>query len=315
MPNVNAPNGPERLLPLLTDGPQSGNRLGEALGVGRVTVHTWAAALQEQGVPLRVSRRGYALESGTPAPGLVVPQGEFGRSLRYLGEVGSTQDELRRWDDAGRLPNGAVVVAERQTAGRGRRGRVWLSATGNLTFSVLLRGPLPLGALPLLPLRAGVALRRAAGVGGLKWPNDLLLHGRKLAGVLLEAELRGEEAARAVLGIGINVAAAPPGAACVADTGPAPPRAALLAAILRELENTLNEPPGDVLAAWRAHNVTLGQRVRFGDPPREGLALDLDDQGGLQVRCGEHTVTAGAGDVELIGSLPPAPPHPHKENP
>lgn len=100
--------------------------------------------------------------------------------------------------------------------GRGRRGRAWTPVPGGLTFSVLLRGggedgqtPLTLPELALMPLAAGVAVQAACGAGGLKWPNDLLApDGRKLAGILLEADLRGEEARRAVLGIGLNVSGA-----------------------------------------------------------------------------------------------------------
>mgnify|MGYP002652344868 CR=1 FL=1 len=159
---------PERLLPLLTTEPQSGDELGARLGVGRVTVNTLARKLAEDGVPVVISRGGYALEAGTPAPGLVKVTGQFGRAMRYAGTVGSTQDEIRHWaDDAvNPAPHGAVCVAERQTLGRGRRGRVWDTAAGALAFSVLLRGDgagraLTLPEVVLMPLAAGVALHDA----------------------------------------------------------------------------------------------------------------------------------------------------------
>ncbi|GAA5533464.1 bifunctional ligase/repressor BirA [Deinococcus aluminii] len=306
-------NVPARLLPLLTEQPQTGDALGTRLGVGRVTVNTWARRLAEDGVPVVVTRGGYALAPGTPAPQLVPVSGTFGQAMRYAGTVGSTQDEARAWADDPHdpAPHGAVVVAERQTAGRGRRGRAWDTTHGTLVFSVLLAGPLALPDLALMPLAAGVALQAACGVGGLKWPNDLLApDGRKLAGILLEADLRGEEARRAVLGIGVNVSAAPEGAAWLSEFRPGLTRAALLARILAELERWLAAPPQAVLEVWRAVNVTLGREVRVVTPRGilTGTALDLDAQGSLLIRTPEGTtVTAHAGDVQLVGTLAPSP--------
>ncbi|MFD1731272.1 hypothetical protein ACFSC4_09715 [Deinococcus malanensis] len=164
---------PDRLLPLLSALPQTGDALGERLGVGRVTVHTLARRLAEQGVPVVVSRQGYALEPGTPAPGLVPVQGLFGRALRYTGTTTSTQDDLRHWAEHAKspAPHGAVVVAERQTAGRGRRGRTWNTPHGTLVFSVLLCAPLTLPELALMPLAAGVAVHEACRTGGSSGPT------------------------------------------------------------------------------------------------------------------------------------------------
>ena len=311
-----------RLLPLLTDRPQSGDDLGRALGVGRVTVNTLARRLQEDGVPVVVSRAGYALEPGTPAPGLVPLRGQFGRALHYRGTVTSTQDEVRFWADSARgpAPHGAVVVAERQTAGRGRRGRVWDTPYGTLAFSVLLREALTLPELARMPLAAGVALYAACsalGVPcGLKWPNDLLTPtgapptgapggGRKLAGILLEADLRGEEARRAVLGIGLNVGAAPEGAASLRESVPGLSRAAVLAEVLFELEHWLAQPAPAVLAAWKAASLTLVQPVRVvtARGTVEGVARDLDEQGNLLVETTAGLETVSAGDVQLVGQL------------
>lgn len=307
---------PQRLLPLLTDLPQSGDDLGEALGVGRVTVNTLARRLQEEGVPVQISRAGYALAPGTPAPGLVPLRGLFGRALCYRGRVTSTQDEVRFWADAERhpAPHGAVVVAERQTEGRGRRGRAWETGHGALVFSLLLRGnpqaELSLSRLPLLPLAAGVALHTACtGLGvpcGLKWPNDLLTSdGRKLAGILLEADLRGEEARRAVLGIGLNVGSAPEGAGYLQEWVPGLTRATVLGEVLAALEHWLAQPAPDILAAWKAASLTLGRRVQVQtlQGPVEGLARDLDVQGNLLVDTPSGQVTVTAGDVQLVGGL------------
>ncbi len=307
-----------RLLPLLTETPQSGTWLAARLGVGRVSVSTLARQLQAQGYPVQVSRRGYALQAGTPAPWLPgMVAGLQGRALRYLGTVGSTQDELRAWasDPLSPAAAGAVVLAEHQTAGRGRRGRVWegqdQGQTGrNLTFSLLLSPQPDLGRLSLLPLAAGVALaqttRHLAGVGGLKWPNDLLdAQGRKLAGILLEADLRGEEVSRAVLGVGLNVGSAPAGAACLNDVAPGLRRGEVLLALLSALDTWLAAPAEQILDAWRARSVTLGQQVQVQTRAGvvSGTAQDIGPDGALLVQAAGtlHRVTAG--DVHLIGHL------------
>ncbi len=297
-----------RFLAQLTEVPQPAEELSAALGIRAGTVQQLAEVAQAQGAALRVTAAGYALAPGTPAPKLLPLRGHWGQAARYYGELSSTQDVLRAWadDPANPAPGGAVVVAERQTAGRGRRGRPWQTGSGNLVFSVLLQGLLDMAALPTLPLAAGVALQRAAG-GWLKWPNDLLdAQGRKVAGVLLEAERRGVEVQRAVLGIGVNVTQAPPGAGTVAAAHPNVTRAALLADILAELEDWLAAPTPAVLDAWREVSATLGRRVRYeaAGELREGQAEDLDAAGSLLVREGSgelYTVTAG--DVALIGDF------------
>lgn len=173
-----------------------------------------------------------------PVPEALVPllNGGFGRPYRHLERAESTQDEVRKLAAAG-APEGAVVLAEIQEKGRGRRGRAWVSAPGqSLTFSVLLRPEPDFSRLSLLPLAAGLALCEACGVGGLKWPNDLLVPDRphplgegaggyssyrKLAGVLLEAQFSGPSVSYAVLGIGLNLhPPVPEGAAALSEFGP-----------------------------------------------------------------------------------------------
>lgn len=305
---------PQRLLSLLNTIPQSGAALGSQLGLAADSIRDLAQALIDDGVPVRLDADRYALASGTPAPQLVQVSGEFGRAMRYAGTVGSTQDEIRRWADD-RLqpaPHGAVWVAEQQTGGRGRRGRAWSTTHGTLVMSVLLRHqaggqPLTLAYLSTLPLAIGVALHQACGVGGLKWPNDLLAPDRrKIAGILLEADLRGQEARRAVLGIGVNVTQAPAGAAHLSEYRPEITRAEVLGRTLTALEHWLAQPAPSILAAWRERNLTLGHpvQVQTNAGPVLGTALDLDEQGSLLVKTPDgqlHTIHGG--DVQLIGSL------------
>ncbi len=287
------------LLDLLTEVYQPGPLLAQSLGVSRAAIAKEARRLQREGYPVEVGRKGYRIRPGTPLPHLFQPRGRLGRPYRYLGRVGSTQDALRAMAEAG-APEGALVLAEVQTQGRGRRGRRWESQPGaSLTFSLLLRPALPLQTLGLLPLAAGVALREAVGLGGLKWPNDLLSpDGRKLGGILLEAKVEGEEVAYALLGVGVNVDWAPEGGACLGEFGPYR-RREVLEGFLERLEALLPllEDPETLLSRYRAYSYTLGRRVRVGGV--EGVAQDLLPDGSLVV--GGRVVRTG--EVELLGRL------------
>jgi BirA family biotin operon repressor/biotin-[acetyl-CoA-carboxylase] ligase len=215
-----------------------------------------------------------------------VPQTRFS-DVRRLGEVDSTNRVASDLVRAG-APDGVVVVADHQTAGRGRRGRTWESRPGTaLLVSAVLR-PAP----PLVTLAAGVAAAEAceavaAVAVRLKWPNDLLSDdGHKLGGILTEL-VDGA----AVVGLGVNLTWAPEGADCL---GPGVERDALLAAWLEALDR-----PGDVLARYRERCTTLGTRVRVEGPRGtvEGVAADVDDEGRLVVDGQKISV----GDVVHLG--------------
>ncbi|MEX2210273.1 MAG: biotin--[acetyl-CoA-carboxylase] ligase [Gaiellaceae bacterium] len=172
------------------------------------------------------------------APERVVPllRGRFGQPYRYLESCPSTQRELGARD-----PEGAVVAAGHQTAGRGRLGRVWEDSPGaNLLFSLLLAPPVAVERLPELTVVAAEAVAEAIGPGAqLKEPNDVLLRGRKVAGVLGEAR-----EGVVVLGIGVNANEAPehlPATSLRLERGAPVDRAALLADILAALERRYDE--------------------------------------------------------------------------
>ncbi len=215
----------------------------------------------------------------------------------YLAEVGSTNDWLLA--RAVELPDGHWVIADRQTAGRGRRGRVWNDGAGNLMTSVLVRSE---GAVQQLSFVAAVALREAivASVGdapiqlALKWPNDLLLDGAKLSGILLE---RAGDAL--VIGFGVNLASAPEGAAALPGVAPGALQAALANSFAAWRQRWAAEGFGPVRTAWLAHAAGIGQRLvaRLGDASLEGcfedlatdgaLVLALDDGGRRAIHAGE----------------------------
>ena len=179
----------------------------------------------------------------------------FGRAIRGHASVDSTNTKAAQWAREG-AAHGSVVLTEYQTAGRGRQGRRWEAEPGqNLMFSVVLRPPLPPDRLGLLPLAAGLAVAEAVDpfiapvTASVKWPNDVLVEGRKTCGMLLETSFSGRAAvidapAFVVLGIGLNVnqvdfpdALADTATSLRLITGRLVPRAPLLARLLRRLED------------------------------------------------------------------------------
>lgn len=209
-----------------------------------------------------------------------------------LGDVGSTNDEAMA-----RLRAGAPelwVVAERQLAGRGRRGRTWASEPGNLYASFAFRPAFDRAAMGLLPLAVALALAEAMPQGvvpQLKWPNDVLVAGEKCAGILIETEHgAGTGDRRAVIGFGVNIAHHPEGtpATHLAAHDPGASSGALLAALRPALADTLerlagDDGPAEIRRLWLARAVGIGGpiTVRYEKDQLEGHFLGLDPSGRL----------------------------------
>jgi len=198
----------------------------------------------------------------------------------HLESVTSTQDVARD------MPIGSVVLADHQTRGRGRLSHRWESPPGAALLVSFVIAP-----NPLLSLAAGVAAAEACGRGvRLKWPNDLLLDGSKVGGILVEAS-----PAKAVCGIGINLVWAPEGAAQLDE-----PRDQLLDRLRNSMERWTSAPAGEVIARWRELSDTIGKRVRveLRDRNFEGTASDIDAAGnlivdGTAISAGSVTVLSG----------------------
>jgi BirA family transcriptional regulator, biotin operon repressor / biotin---[acetyl-CoA-carboxylase] ligase len=213
-----------------------------------------------------------------------------------LRETSSTNDRARELA-AGGAAHGTLVTAGAQSAGRGRQGRAWTAPPGRaLLCSLVLRDP-----PRLLALAAAVAVAEVVGTHArVKWPNDVLIDGRKVAGILIEG--RPQER-WAVLGIGINVALRnddfPPELRDRAATLGLEPDALepTLALLLRALERWTAAPPEGVLEAMRSLDSLLGQPVRWADG--EGRGAGIDGDGRLVVATGSGRVTLDAGEVHL----------------
>lgn len=234
-----------------------------------------------------------------PLQRALAPDGWRVEVLEHVGSTNAVVADRARAGEEG----GLVVVAEQQTAGRGRLMRTWLSPPrAGLTFSVLLRPELPAAEWPWLPLMSGLAvataLREQAEVDAvLKWPNDVLIGERKVCGVL--AEVVGPDAV--VVGIGLNVSTRSDelphdGATSLQLSGAAlTDRGTLLKAVLRALAAVVPDPLAS-RGAYRERCSTLGRAVRIelpARPPVEGTATGVDDAGRLVV----DGVAYGAGDV------------------
>lgn len=239
----------------------------------------------------------------------------IGRELYYFPELPSTMDKTRELARSG-AREGTVVVAGKQTHGRGRLGRTWFAAEGSLAMSVILHPAL--SQLPQLLMLAALAVvdsvYRTTGVRGcIKWPNDVLVGGRKLCGILTESELQGNQVKFAVVGIGLNVNF---------DTGATSDISHIATSLSRELGHDVSLPlvtarlldaletlylelkAGHSLAGhWRESLETLGRtvKVRTGQLVEEGRAESVTDDGSLLLRRADGSLaTIVVGDVTIV---------------
>lgn len=286
----------------------SGEEAARSLGVSRAALWKRINTLRRKGFAIE-SRRGLGYRlveapefSAEELRSLV--RGPLGRRIIFLRETGSTNDAAMELAASGE-PHGTVVVAERQTHGKGRLGRRWVSPAGrNIYMSVILRPGLRPGEVTLLTLLSSVAaclaLRETTGLEArIKWPNDIQAAGRKLGGILLETRAEPDVISHAVAGIGINVnmpASNFPASirdiatSVLRETGEKHRRTPIAAAVLNRMSEELGalgkEGRKPLLRKWRELSSTLGKRVRVteGDAAFTGTAMDIDDEGRLILR-------------------------------
>lgn len=309
----------------------SGEEISRHLGLSRAAVWKAVDALRRQGYVVEArTGLGYRLLDApdalteTEIRRFLPPTEVVGRKLVCLSEVDSTNTRAKELAMAGE-PEGLVVVADCQTAGRGRMGRAFQSPSGKgIYLSALLRPQLPPERLMSVTAMAGVAVCGAVeavcGLSpGLKWPNDPVLNGRKLCGILTEMSLEAETGSLQylVVGIGVNVLQAPgdfsPEVAAIAtslaaELGKPVSRPALAAALIARLDQLRTAlVSGHTEAYWKEYRsrcVNLGKQVRLLSPAGEecGEAIDVDQNFGLVVRKDDGTVaTIRSGEVSVRG--------------
>lgn len=304
----------------------SGEDVARALGRSRATVNEALKRAPELGLELfSVRGKGYRLAEPIEFLDVAAISRRLGGSLIHLqvaDEVDSTSTRLVELAARG-APSGTCLAAEWQSAGRGRRGRSWVSSLGgSLTFSLLWRFDRGVGHLAGLSLAVGIAIARALSACGVarvqvKWPNDIVADFRKLAGILIETTGEMQGPSVAVVGVGVNYRlgervleridqAVADVATCAS---PVPTRNALLEAMLRELAATLETFERDGFAAfrdaWRALHAYQGRAVRVmpaRDPPFDAEVTDVGPDGALIVRRADGTFTAlSSAEISLRG--------------
>ena len=302
----------------------SGQQISKDLHVSRTAIWKHINVLKERGYIFESStRKGYRL---IYAPNLLTPleidsalhTETFGRHVVYLESTQSTNEEAKKIAREG-AEEGTIVVAEEQITGHGRLARGFYSPYAKgIWFSLILRPKFfPMEASKCTLLAAVGVCRGIRRMGladaGIKWPNDILVHGKKLVGILTLMSASMEKIDYIIMGIGINTGIKKnefpedfrEGATSFLNEGINVSRKDLLAAILGELEKEYsiaqNEGFDKVLDDWRALSVTLGQEVRviFGDDSYTGKAVDIDRDGCLLVNTGSEVKRVIAGDVSI----------------
>lgn len=286
-----------------------GPKIAAEIGVTRATVWDWIEKLRSLGVDIKGHpATGYQLQRlpDLLTPSLVRPEldeGAIGHRIVHYFRADSTNTIALRLASEG-AEHGTVVVAEEQTAGRGRFGRAWYSEkSSGIYVSVLLRPPLAPSAAPVITLMAGVAahaaVERSAGVvTDIRWPNDLLLKEKKLCGILTEMSAEVDRLHAVVIGIGINVnhRQIPEELRSIAtslrlETGKVHSRVQVLAALLREIEHyyqvLLQQGSGAIVSRWTAVSTyARGKRIVVRTPAGEFRATTagLESTGALRIR-------------------------------
>ena len=308
----------------------SGQDLSDVLKISRVAVWKHIKKIKDLGYGVSTRQKlGYRLESDTDAllpweitSGLSTRS--IGRHAYYFESTDSTQSQAMKMA-AGDARDGTIVVAGKQSGGRGRNGRRWVSPKGGIWFSVILRPSFDISVVTLFPMAAALALsnavKKSLGVQTeLKWPNDLTLKGKKTAGILVDASLESNRIESLVLGVGINfdidakgverlLRDTPSfyGASSLAKKGRSVRPRVLVQAFLAELEGTCDRlSRGDargVVRDWTGLSSTIGRDVEIDTAGGRvsGRAVRIDDDGALVVsKRGQAPARVMAGDVAHV---------------
>lgn len=315
----------------------SGESLSEILGVSRTAVWKHINELKKEGYVIEsTSRKGYRLVSG---PDILNPfeigynleTKILGSSILYFDVIDSTNNYAKKVASEG-CKDGTVIIAESQIAGRGRLGRTWDSSDKKgIWMSVILKPLVAPEDVQIITLAASVAvvsaINQISGIkAGIKWPNDIIIEGRKVCGILTEMSTEMEQVNFLVIGIGLNVnhesedfpsdikdkAISLKMAGCrecIAGHGNFD-RIEIIKRILCELERIYskitNGTVSEIISEWKQNSVTLGKEVKVSSRERQysGIAIDITDEGKLIVKCTDGvTREISTGEIAVKGAL------------
>jgi len=296
----------------------SGEELSELFGMSRTAIWKRIDAIKEEGFNIEaVTKKGYRLIMGEKAYGKKAPYGRlaiqseltgsvFGRNLKFFQVTDSTNQVLKKMA-AQNAPEGTVVISDMQSAGRGRRGKAWSSSPGlGIWMSILLRPNLHPSSVQTLTLAASVAVMQALepfGIEGIgiKWPNDILIKGKKVCGILTELSAEAEKVDWVIIGIGLNVNHSksdfPDDISSLATSlkinvknETLLDRSVIAAAIIDEMEKVyrcfIEKGSAWVVREWKKYNITLGKRIKIINHQGEtnAEAIDITEDGRLVVK-------------------------------
>ena len=310
-----------------TDGYVSGQELCEKLGVSRTAVWKNIKSLQDEGYEIEaVPKRGYRL-AGMPDTIAAEEVGSrlrtvrMGREIRYFSRIDSTNQYAKRIAEEG-APDGTLVIADEQTAGKGRSGRTWVTPPAEaIAFTLLLRPKLSPGRISMVTLVMGLAVAKAVNrlyhiSAGIKWPNDIVTRGRKLCGILTEMSAEVERVHYIVIGVGINanLTSFPEELRDIAtslklELGHEVNRAELVAEVMAQFERLYEqfETAGSMENILQEYNnlcLNSGRSVRVLDPEGEytGLSHGINALGELLVETQDGEIRkVYAGEVSVRG--------------
>ena len=320
-------------LSILADASESGYVSGQALAKGarisRSAVWKQIRMLRKHGYCIEsVHGRGYKLVQRTNRPvpwelKKILKTSVIGRQIIYRDLADSTQSIAMAIANKNMSSDGTVIIAEEQRGGRGRMKRKWISPSGGLWLSVIVHPNIQPRDMPVLPFAAALAVREAISRlthlrVGLKWPNDIMISGRKVAGILLDVSAEADAINYAIIGIGINAnvdAAAISRAiddsqeitSLLAETGQEINRLELAALLIEQIEYYLGIAGRDGLAAivtaWKKHADMIGKSATVSQGNRvihRGIVVDVDSEGSLLLNLGSgDTVAITSGDIRI----------------
>ena len=292
----------------------SGETLSKQLGTSRVSIWKHVQSLERDGYVIEASPRGYRLVS---SPDLLLPCEfpDLEQRIYYFPQIGSTMDAARELAKKG-AGEGIIVIAEVQTRGRGRLSREWLSPEGGIYFTIILRPKISPAYAPRVNLMAATAvaatIKKLFGLRAeLKWPNDVLIAGKKVCGILAEMDAEMDVVNCVNVGIGINANTSIPQfertVTSLRDVlGRVISRKELLTALLVEIERRLPSlMKADLLEEWKKLSATLNRDVRISSLGEEviGQAIDIDATGALILKSKDGSLrTVLVGDcIHLMG--------------